>query len=211
MSEQLPDRPERRGLSAMAHRIGAMIQRVWDSTAESPHTSGPRINAERKQEMRELLRTIVMPNEYSSPFKDEVQAQLDQLEAAFPDTPHLTRWSAAYNRALTARVCAIRCAMPIGIGEANAAALQEMGFVTSFVLGDNVGMFAPSEYPEGWAIRPYNEQPDLYHSATAVIYDTDNVARVQLYYDNGASSGYAGDPRTGITILPPPEQHTVTV
>src|ERR1019366_2751132 len=128
--EQLP-RSEGRRTRRVARKLVALVGWAQTYFAEQQKQVAIEhsIPDDRLEEMRHRMRRVTGANEYEPEFGGEVATQLHAIEEAFPETPHMTRWVAAYNRALITRLCEARCAIPYSnITQEDAETLREWGF-----------------------------------------------------------------------------------
>lgn len=207
MSEQSP-RPEGRK-KGVAGRLGALVGRVQTYFAEQQRQTAIEnsIPDDRLEEMRRRMQRVRTADEYEPEFGGEVEAQLLAIEGVFPDTPHMTQWVAAYNRALITRLCEARCAIPYpNLTQEDAETLRGWGFAIPLHLGATNGLFALAEFPDQWDMRPAHAEPSLESTTMAYIYDEANNPRLEVTYDMRAGSGFSGDPYGRTVIYPIPEQ-----
>jgi len=208
MSERSP-RPEGRK-RGVAGRLGALVGRVQTYFAEQQKQIAIEnsIPDDRLEEIRRRMRRVSIANEYEPGFGGEVEVQLHAIEEAFPETPHMTRWVAAYNRALITRLCEARCAIPYpNLTQEDAETLRYWGFAIPLHLGATTGLFALAEFPDQWDMRPAHVEPSLEGTTVAYIYDVANNPRLEVTYDMRAGDYFSGDPYGKTVIYPMPEQH----
>ena len=208
MAEQLPQ-PGNRRTRRVARKVGAFVGRVREYFAEQQRQIAIEhsIPDDRLEEMQRRIRRVTGANEYEPEFGGEVEAQLHAIEEAYPDTPHLTRWVAAYNRALTTRLCEARCAIPYpNLTQENATTLREWGFALPLHLGATASLFALTEFPDRWDMRPAHEEPSLENTTVAYIYDQDDNQRIEVTFDNGAGREFSHPYGKTVLYRPIPEQ-----
>jgi hypothetical protein len=198
MSEQSP-KPEGGHIRRATRTLGAFARRLKDSYDEQQRQIAAEnsISPQRLAELKVRVRRVTTANEYrDTDFQAEIETQRNALRETNPDigtdSPRLQ--VAAYNRALIARLCDARCAIPYpGLTTENVGELRRWGLAIPFHLGAAESLFTLVELPDKWNMRPAHEEPSLEDSTLAFVVDGDGNPRLRVVYNARGDRDYGPD------------------